>query len=247
VVAITSPPGGAVFAAGTPVSFAGTFTDNDGETHTALWTFNSISHPGTINEISGEVHAVYTFDDAGVYLVRLTITDSLGMAGTASAVNELAAMVVIYDPDAGYVTGGGWIDSPYGAYTADPGLTGKAGFGFVSKYEHGGEIPTGQTEFRFRMADLNFQSTTYEWLVVAGSRAQYKGVGTINGAGDYGFMLTAIDEQINGGGGVDKFRIKIWDKNNSDSIVYDNQINSPNSSDPTTVLRGGNVIIHRQQ
>ena len=59
---------------------------------------------------------------------------------------------------------------------------------------------------------MNFHSTSYEWLVVAGARAQYKGEGTINGSGNYGFMLTAIDGQINGGGGVDKFRIKIWDK-----------------------------------
>lgn len=45
---------------------------------------------------------------------------------------------------------------------------------------------------------------------------------SINGFGDYGFMLTAVDGQIDGGGGVDKFRIKIWDKA-TESVIYDNQ------------------------
>ena len=40
----------------------------------------------------------------------------------------------------------------------------------------------------------------------------YKGSGTINGSGDYAFMLSAIDGQSLGGGGVDRFRIRIWDK-----------------------------------
>lgn len=56
--------------------------------------------------------------------------------------------------------------------------------------------------------------------MIAGPKAKYKGEGTINGEGDYGFMLTAIDGQINGGGGVDKFRIKIWDTT-TDAVIYD--------------------------
>jgi len=79
-------------------------------------------------------------------------------------------------------------------------LTGKATFGFVSKYIKGKVDPTGNTEFQFKAGDLNFKSTSYEWLVVAGARAQFKGLGTINGTGNYGFMLTAIDGQISGGG-----------------------------------------------
>ena len=61
------------------------------------------------------------------------------------------------------------------------------------------------------LADVNFHSESYQWLVVAGARAQYKGAGTFNGVPGYGFLLTAVDGQVNGGGGMDKFRIKIWD------------------------------------
>jgi hypothetical protein len=158
---------------------------------------------------------------------------------------SLEYYVVVYDPDSGFVTGGGWITSPEGAYPADPTLTGKATFGFVSKYKKGQSIPTGNTEFQLHMAGLNFHSHTYEWLVIAGPKAMYKGTGTINGEGNYGFMLTGIDGQINGGGGVDKFRIKIWDKDQSDLIVYDNNMGLPDGGNPTTVLGGGQITIHK--
>lgn len=152
---------------------------------------------------------------------------------------------MIYDPDGGFVTGGGWINSPAGAYAADLALTGKANFGFVSKYKKGANVPTGNTEFQFKAGNLNFHSDSYQWLVVAGAKAMYKGTGSINGAGSYGFLLSAIDGQINGGGGVDKFRIKIWDKNNGDTVVYDNQITAADDADPTTVIAGGSIVIHK--
>src|SRR5213593_4489946 len=107
---------------------------------------------------------------------------------------------------------GGWIMSPLGAYPLNPSLSGKATFGFVSKYVSGKTVPTGNTEFQFHEAGMNFSSTVYEWLVVSGSMAQYKGSGTINGAGNYGFLLSAVDGSLTGGGGADKFRVKIWDK-----------------------------------
>lgn len=96
--------------------------------------------------------------------------------------------------------GGGWIMSPPGAYKADTTLAGRATFGFVSKYLKGATTPSGNTEFQFQAAKLQFFSNNYDWLVVGGARAQYKGTGTINGAGTYKFMLTAVDGQINGGG-----------------------------------------------
>ena len=80
--------------------------------------------------------------------------------------------------------------------------------------------------------------------MVAGARAQYKGSGTINGTGNYGFMLTAIDGDIKGGGGIDKFRIKIWDRNNGGAVVYDNQMGAGIDDNPTTAL-AGSIVIHK--
>jgi hypothetical protein len=247
VVTITGPPTGSVYAVNTPVTFTGTFTDIGGGALTATWAFDGLSRPGSVDNSSGAVNDTFTFATPGVYQVTLTVVDGCGGAGTADTIDGLTALVVIYDPDGGFVTGGGWINSPAGAYALNPSLTGKANFGFVSKYQQGATIPTGQTEFQFKVANLNFHSTVYEWLVVAGARAQYKGAGKINGTGNYGFMLTAIDAQVNGagGGGADKFRIKIWDKNNGDVIVYDNQMGDDDSGNPTTTLGGGSIVIHK--
>ncbi|MEK7751094.1 MAG: hypothetical protein AAB654_04200 [Acidobacteriota bacterium] len=95
------------------------------------------------------------------------------------------------------------------------------------------------------MANLNFKSTEYEWLVISGARAQFKGSGTINGAGDYGFLLTAIDGQVSGRGGVDRFRIKIQNKSGG-GVIYDNQPGKPDTGDDATELGGGSIIIHKQ-
>ncbi|MFL6352356.1 MAG: hypothetical protein ACJ74Z_10980 [Bryobacteraceae bacterium] len=88
-----------------------------------------------------------------------------GRAGSPSS-------IVIYDPSAGFVTGGGWINSPGGAYTPKPSLTGKATFGFVSKYQKRATVPTGDTEFQFQVTNFDFHSNTYQWMVVSGPMAQ---------------------------------------------------------------------------
>jgi hypothetical protein len=112
-------------------------------------------------------------------------------------------------------------------------LSGKANFGFVSKYKKGATVPTGQTEFVFQAGDLNFHSSSYDWLVVNqnGSNAQFKGVGTINGSGDYKFMLWAGD------GDSDTFRIKIWwEDGETENVVYDNGFDQE--------IEGGSIVIH---
>ena len=141
--------------------------------------------------------------------------------------------VAVYDPSAGFVTGAGWITSPGGAcqqLSICQDVTGKANFAFVSKYQKGATVPTGHTAFVFKAGGLDFQSTSYQWLVIAGSKAQFKGVGSINGAGTYTFMIKAVD---NGSSG-DTFRIQIWDSNGL--TVYDNHTD--------TLLGGGSIVIH---
>jgi HYR domain/PKD domain len=252
VVTMTGPPNGSLYAINTPVNFTGTFTDAGGGTHTGSWTFDNVSQAATIVEPSagngfvGSANTTRTFTAAGVYTVTLTVNDSCGGSMTQTEMNGMTFLVIVYDPAAGFVTGGGWINSPAGAYVADPSLTGRANFGFVSKYRRGANRPDGETEFQFQVANFNFHSTIYEWLVVSGPKAQYKGSGTINGSGDYAFLLTATDGQINGGGGIDKFRMKIWDKI-SLAVIYDNVIGAPDDIDTANPqnIAGGSIVIHR--
>lgn len=244
-VTITGPSAGSVFALGN-VTFIGTYSDpGTSDTHIANWTFDSLKAPPQ-SVSSGLVSTRYKFTAAGVYSVKLTVTDDDGEIGTATTAGGQDAYIVVYDPSAGFVTGGGWINSSAGAYAADPMLTGRANFGFVSKYQKGANTPTGQTEFQFKAGSLNFHSTIYQWLVVAGAKAQYKGSGTINGTGDYGFLLTATDGQLSGGGGVDKFRIKIVDKATG-AVVYDNVPGGSDDMDTANpqAIGGGSIVIHK--
>jgi hypothetical protein len=210
-----------------------TFSDPDaGDTHTVIWFWGD-GTTTTLPATPPTASASHTYASPGVYTVTATVSDAAGESDT-----KTYYYVVIYDPDGGFVTGGGWIWSPLGAYTPVPTLTGKATFGFVSKYQKGANVPTGTTEFQFHVANMNFKSTSYDWLVIAGSKAQYKGTGTINGAGEYKFMLTAID------GSPDKFRIKIWDKVTGE-VIYDNQFDASDTDDPTTAIQGGSIVIHK--
>jgi hypothetical protein len=236
VVAPTDPiPAGSP----SPVNVSSSFTDvGTADSFTVQWSWGDQSvstytvGPTDPKTLSGS----HFYTTAGVYTIMLTVTDD--DTGTASS---QPVLVVVYDPSAGFVTGSGWINSPAGAYTADPTLTGRATFGFVSRYLPGTTIPDGSTRFLFRAAGFDFRSTSYDWMVVAGARAQYKGSGTLNGVAGYTFMVTVIDGQRNGGGGVDKFRIKIWDA--SGTIVYDNQLGAPDGTDPTTAIGGGSIRI----
>jgi uncharacterized membrane protein len=228
-LSITAPTGTPVHPVGTTVNLTTAIGDagsNDTHTCTINWD-NGLAAVNLCN-------AAYTFNSAGVYSVLVNATDDDG--GPAP---QATVMIVIFDPTAGFVTGGGWINSPAGAYVADTSMVGKANFGFVSKYQKGATIPTGQTEFQFHAGSLNFNSTSYQWLVVSGAKAQYKGSGTINGAGDYGFLLTAND------GSPDKFRIKMWNKVTG-AVVYDNMPGAPDDIDTAAPqsIDGGSIVIH---
>jgi hypothetical protein len=136
--------------------------------------------------------------------------------------------------------------SPEGALVNKPSVTGKANFGFNAKYKKGNNLVDGNTEFQFQQGDFNFKSSSLDagTLVISGAKATYRGVGTVNGAGNYGFMVSAVDGQINGGGGTDLFRIKIWDRSQGNTVIYDNNMGNDENGVPTTALGGGSIVIH---
>lgn len=214
----TADPGGPYLFPLSAGPFDGSASsDPDGDTLTYAWDFGD---GGT----STGATPSHTYAQPGVYAVCLTVND--GQVDSTKGCTQ----AVVYDPSAGFVTGGGWINSPAGAYTADPSLTGKATFGFVSRYKKGATVPDGNTEFVFHAGNLSFESTGYQWLIVnqAGHNAQFKGTGTINGSGSYQFMLWAAD------GSSDTFRIQITDS--SGATVYDNGVSQ--------AVGGGSIIVH---
>jgi hypothetical protein len=204
--------------------------------------------------VGTSITANWLTDAARVYKVKVVSS----IAGCTSKQEEI--YVAVYDPTAGFVTGGGWITSPEGAYKplVSDGVyisdytspEGKANFGFVSKYKKGSTTVEGNTEFNFQDGNLKFKSSSHTaaTLVVSTCRASYRGEGTIEGSPfSYKFMVSVVDGQINGGGNIDKFRIKITEKA-SGKLVYDNLIGYDDNYDlnvvPSTVIGGGSIVIH---
>ncbi len=243
-IANVAPTVGAITApvdpvsVGTPITASAAFIDPGTlDSHTAEWIWDwpdGTGEPGKVTQGagSGSVTDSHAYNEAGLYRIQLAVTDDDGDSGGS----PLFEYVVVYDPTAGFVTGGGWIDSPAGAYEPDPSLGGRANFGFVAKYKKGAELPSGQAEFQFHVAGLDFHSTSYEWLVVTGTGSDYarfKGSGTINGTGDYKFMIWAGDKD------ADTFRIKIWEEDEATGVetdVYDNGLDQE--------IGGGSIVIH---
>ena len=243
---ITGPPSGSAFKINTPVNLAGSFWDLPGRTHTAHWLFDgSLSATGTVVEPSGlrlgTARGAYSFSNPGVYQVSLNVTDNLGITNSVGTIGDLDALIVIYDPSGGYAIGGGWINAPAGSYRANPNIGGKVAFGFNSKYGKAAN-PKGETQISFGSGEFEFNALNYDYLSISGARAQFKGFGKINGDAGYNFILTVIDGQATNGGGVDRFRIKIWNKVTG-AIVFDTQFGASDSADPTTPLGDGSSII----
>jgi DNA/RNA endonuclease G (NUC1) len=199
--------------AGTATTIGVTFDDADtADTHTATFAWGD----GTSSNATctlGSCTATKTYASAGIYTVTIVVTDAAGASATTTFSN-----VIVFDTNAGHITGGGWFTT----------ATGKANLNVNAKYLPGQSTPTGNT--KFEVAGFTFNSTTYQWLVVSGSTATYRGTGTVNGTGNYGFVFTVTDAA------VDTFWIRIWDLTTG-AIVYDTPRNQP--------LGGGNITVHK--
>jgi CSLREA domain-containing protein len=252
VVTVNSPDENtAPVSVGTAVTVNASFTDAGvNDTHSAPaggscqinWGDGNTT-TGVVTETpqsgSGSCTGTHAYAALGVYEITVTVTDDDGGSGSDTA------QIVVFDPNAGFVTGGGWITVQPGSYTVDPTATGKGNFGFVSKYKNGASTPTGETEFNFNTASFRFHSDSYKFLLVNGFKAQFVGTGSVNGEGGYDFRLTAYDGQVNGGGGVDRFRIKI---RKGGATIFDNRFtvasDDMETADPQAI-GGGSIVIHK--
>ncbi len=204
------------------------------DTHTAVWNWgDGTTTNGIVTETngSGSVTGSHSYSVAGVYTLLLTVTDKDGGVGT-----KQYQYVVVYDPSAGFVTGGGQIESPAGAEVSAPDTTGTAFFGISAKYTPGSSTPAGSVGYTFTNGNLVLASTSIDWLVVNGNVAFLSGQGTINGSGSYSFLVSTID------GSPDMLRIKITDS--SGSTVYDNQMGAPDTANPTEAISYGQIKVH---
>ncbi len=99
-------------------------------------------------------------------------------------------------------------------------------FDFSAKYSKNMNEVIGNTDFQFKNGNIHLMSKSYDWLIVNDEEAVFKGSANVNGKGDYGFLVTAVD------GGKhnkksDNFRIQIW--NNKDGLMFYDNIDGHNT------------------
>jgi len=252
---ITNPSPGNAFPINTTVNFTGTFWDVPGNKHTAKWLVDATSVNGTVTSEpsgnkSGKITGSFKPTAAGIYKLQMNVTDQKGVTSYATTNGDYEAYFVAYDPRGGYTYGGGQFISPAGALTAKPALSELVKFGFTSNYYKNATYPKGETELDFKLTSdgysFAFNALNYEYLVVTGSKAQYKGSGKtiINGVeqGGNAFILTVIDgKNSTNPDGVDKIRLKIYNKNTG-AVIYDNQMGASETADPTTAVDSPNAL-----
>ncbi len=203
-----------LFAVGTPSLLNGTIDDSaTGGSGVAAGKYSvdfgselalPLVTPGAVT--TAVSFALPAFAEAGVHYVCARGIDSRGNVGS-----ELCTAAVVYDPSAGYVIGNGKIQSPAGSDWFDSSASGLAEFAFSSKYQKGDQTPTGKLSFSFKAGNLEFTSTSMEWLVVTGEpKAMIRGEGLLNQTHTCKFHVEAWDgsyQAINGP--TDAFGIEI--------------------------------------
>ena len=176
---------------------------------------------------NGNASVTFQGVTAGIYHVEATVGSAPGAYYYASPPTPvISTIAVVYDTST-FVTGGGWVLTT----TDSKGLVAgkKANFGFNAKYKAGTAIPTGSVEFTAKESNVSFKATGFDWLVIAGGRAELQGTGTINAIGAYTFRLIAVD------GSPDTFEIRIWNGSGSFDLPLYRVAASPG---------GGNIVVH---
>jgi flagellar hook capping protein FlgD len=218
---------------GSTINLSGSFSDNGG-THTVTWTIDGNVIPGTVDESNGTVGGVWTPSVPGYYIVTLTITDQYGNSVSATTA------VVVFDRGDGFINGNGRFNSPAGAFVANPQLNGRVDFLFDTRYRKDDMVPTGSTSFQFKMNNMDFESTSQDWFMVGFARGMYRGNGTINGTGNYRYLLSVVDGDDLTPVAVDKIRLKITDAATG-TLIYDNQMGAPDTAMATFPITAGTI------
>jgi uncharacterized delta-60 repeat protein len=241
----------------------------------------SISAPGAttfdwrITDDHGEPYTGFTGQGTGSISVNwpaaphaFKVSVSYG-SGSACPTLSAVTYVHVYEVEAGFVTGGGWLQSPVNTAYEFMRQAGKAHFELMAKYRKGEQnLLQGETQLRLENSGLIFRSTGQEArsLVINENHAFYRGHGTLYHRNDQGqlerdprrfaFLVAATDGAQGPGKGkgksTDFLRILVWELNadgTRGAVVYDNQAgfagaNLDENAHPVQPINGGNIVIH---
>jgi hypothetical protein len=236
---ITVTPSATVARGSGAITLNASFTDAGGSgPRTADVTWGDGQVTNLTNVTGTTVTSTHTYSVAGSYAITVKVS-----RGTSFGTSTFSP-VVVYDPNAGWVLGAGWFNSPLGAYPANPTFSGKVNFGFLIKYLKNQSTPSGITGLTLNIPGLKFIALRYDWLVINGSQAQFKGAGSVNGVSGYDCIVTGLDGKLQGKKIPDKLRIRIWN-HSTGQVVYDSQLDAPINTAPTLAVGGGELSIQK--
>jgi RHS repeat-associated protein len=206
-------------------------------------------------------HTSATFQgtDGHTYRFACAATDNVGHAEAIPAAAQATTRVEIPSPTpkppptpeapianpvppirAGVsVTGSGRINSPRGAFPADPALAGKLTFSLRANYAPTGGAPSGHLAWRFKSAHLRFQSTALNSLELSGGTLVLQGTGMLNRMRPCSFLVSSS----RGARRAVRLRIRIWDKATG-AILYDSQPGASVQAAPITPVVAGRIALH---
>jgi hypothetical protein len=211
------------------------------DTHTGDWDWgDGTTSLGTITTASGSgtITDQHTFTTPGLYPIHLSVTDDDG--GVAEAGLEYVA---VYDTK-GTVSVGGYFTSPAGAYLQQPDSAGRTVLTVNTKYLPRADTPSGNVSLQFQPGQLRFQGTSFHWMVVERQKVVIRGIGQVNGADGYEFVLV-LDDSSSVGKNRGTVRLRVWERQ-SGTVVYDTQPATPITTPPTIPLQGGSIVIKPQ-
>lgn len=227
VIGITLTPSGVSLAPGINHTLTANLTDLLGQPQAGVAvTFHVTAGPNTgattvlTTNAQGDAYLTYTSAALGTDTVEASFVNGVQTRSVTATVNWISPM-----PGTAVR---GW-------YTNGDGREAN----LAVNVRYAGTL-LARTQFAVRAVNLNFASTvtTTYFLDLSKGKSTLRGVGTVNGVGGYAFLVTTIDGQAPGGGGVDKARIKIWNQATG-GVVYDDQPGAGDNADPTAAVSGG--------
>ncbi len=189
-----------------------------------------VQEPGA-GDNAGVVVSNFTYPRPGVYNVTVTVTDGAGEFDQWNFEQH----IVVYDPEAGRVSGAGVFWSDDSSYVDNDRHGEWAYFGYNARYRGNATVPSGKTSLLL-LGDFYFRSTGYDYLIINDTMAVAEGVGRFNGQSGYRFRVQGVDS-----GRTDFFQLTVWEDGNPANVVYDNGVvfDANGSVQGDRVLRGG--------
>jgi probable HAF family extracellular repeat protein len=214
----------------TLLSFSAGFQDVDvRDTHKAVWSWGDGSKTvATVSEKNGAGSASgqHAYRAAGIYTVRLTLTDSSGKESSVERKVVVGASTA--------TTGVGAFVSPANAASGGAHRMSIGNFAFLSE---GG---AGKAAVEVNVAGLALRSSRVESVALDGARVRYSGQGSVNGKGGYRFTVTAT------AGAKDRIHVRIAHTEPGSTVEvvdYDNGAAASGAAQKAAAGAEGSVVI----